>query len=363
MGWRIKEVKISALKSIENLTVSCSKLNIIAGANSSGKSVFIQALLLVKQNSMSWHGLNGKYVSLGDFRLDAKNYHVTTDKIEIEIRTYPESAMPFKITFKETEDNLNDRSLFDKWVQLQPSLPITNFDSAPFFSIQYLSCSRIGVQDLYPKNYASTNEIGTDGEYALFCLQANKNKQLNSALVADSSSETLLAQVNYWLHYIIGAEVFVEDIPGTDAVKASYDIGNDRATRPCNVGSGISYLISIIMMCLLSDEKDILIIENPEIHLHPKAQSHLCDFFYYVANAERQLFVETHSDHIFNGIRVGIATGTMKKDDITINYFYLNEKLCTENQPIEIGKKGRILNYIDGLFDQFDIDLDRMLKL
>ena len=349
----IHKIKISALKSIENLSVKCSKLNILAGANSSGKSTFLQALLLVGQNIYRWQGLNGEYVSLGDFRLDAKNYHVTTDKIEIELKMEPYAAEPIKITFE--EDMQNKKCLFEEWLQSP--------DPMPTFSIKYLSCSRIGVQDIYSKNYTQIDGVGMNGEYSLFCLQANKNKRLEKSLISDQSSETLLAQVNYWLGYIIGASVLVEDIPGTDVVKASYDTGNDRNARPCNVGSGISYLISVIVMCLLSSKDDTLIIENPEIHLHPRAQSRVCDFLYHIANAGRQIFVETHSDHIFNGIRAGISTESMAKEDITINYFYLDEKLCTQNNQVNIGKNGRILNYIDGLFDQFDIDLDRMLKI
>ena len=110
----IKEVRISALKSIEKLSIECSKLNILAGANSSGKSTFLQALLLIAQNSREWQGLNGKYVSLGDFRLDAKNYHVTSNKIEIELKTQPEATTPIKLTFQEETDESSSCSLMDE---------------------------------------------------------------------------------------------------------------------------------------------------------------------------------------------------------------------------------------------------------
>lgn len=359
----IKEVKISALKSIENLTVECSKLNILAGANSSGKSTFLQALLLIAQNSVKRQGLNGEYVSLGDFRLDAKNYHMTSDKIKIELTTQPETSTPVRLIFQEEDDERSKPSLIDERLRRSDDSMALLKELSALPNIRYLACSRIGVQDVYPKNYNEKDGVGINGEYAIFCLQANKNRRLDKSLICDPFSETLLSQVNYWLHYIIGASVLVEDIPGTDVVKASYDIGNERSTRPCNVGSGISYLISIIVMCLLSNQSDALIIENPEVHLHPKAQSRICDFLYYIASTGRQLFVETHSDHIFNGIRAGIATGTMEKENIIINFFHLDNRLCTQNNQINIGKNGRILNYIDGLFDQFDLDLDRMLKI
>lgn len=86
-------------------------------------------------------------------------------------------------------------------------------------------------------------------------------------------------------------------------------------------------MISIIITCLGSEKDSVIIIENPEIHLHPKAQSRLCDFLYFVSKAERQIFVETHSDHIFNGIRAGVATSQIDRDDISVNFFALNKNM------------------------------------
>ena len=83
--------------------------------------------------------------------------------------------------------------------------------------------------------------------------------------------------------------------------------------RPGNVEAGISYLISILIACLSAPRDSVNIIENPEIHLHPGAKAKACEFFYFVGTAGRQIFIETHSDHIFNGFRAGIATGKREK--------------------------------------------------
>lgn len=363
----IDTVKISALKSIDHLSLQCSNLNILTGTNSSGKSTFLQALLLVSQNVATWHGLNGNLVSLGDFRGDAKNFNVSTNEIVIEISMSPASTVPIKMTFE--EDDHPGEPLFIKWLKTvkthgdTETISMKDLEDAPSFSTKYLSCNRIGGQDVYQKNYGHADDIGINGEYALFYLQTNKAKKLEPALIRDSTSETLMSQVNYWLEYIVGATISLEDVIGTDIVKASYDMGNDRKIRPRNIGSGTSYLISLLILCLSSNKDDILIIENPEIHLHPRAQSRICEFLYFISQAKRQLFIETHSDHIFNGIRAGIATKSINPKDVSVNFFYLNEKHCTGVSKIEFGKNGRILNYIEGLFDQFDIDLDRMLQL
>ena len=112
----------------------------------------------------------------------------------------------------------------------------------------------------------------------------------------------------------------------------------------------------------------MILVENPEIHLHPKAQSKLCDFLYFVSQAGRQLFVETHSDHIFNGLRVGVSTGEIKQEDLSVNFFAVNDQYETQCNPVVFGQYGKIVGTnedmdINDLFDQFELDLNRMLGI
>ena len=75
----IKKIYVKGLKSVRNVTVNCSKLNLFVGTNSSGKSTFLQSLLLWKQGS-----LNGKYIDIGDFR-EVRNYNISKGSIRIEV--------------------------------------------------------------------------------------------------------------------------------------------------------------------------------------------------------------------------------------------------------------------------------------
>lgn len=350
----INKIKVSALKSISELNVECTRLNILAGTNSSGKSTLIQAILLMFQNLDKKQGLNGELVSMGDFRADVKNINVGTNKVQIELldRNFDTSAV---LSF--TEESV--------------SFPFPDKKNVDFISqlkkysekLHYLSCNRIGAKDVYLKNYGTIGGIGKNGEYALHYLQVHKKDNLEKELCKDNISITLETQVNYWLKYIVNTTITVEDVPSTDIVKGAFCVGESKSQRPRNVGSGVSYIVSIIIMCLASNKDDILIIENPEIHLHPRAQSRVCEFLYYIALADRQLFIETHSDHFFNGIRSGIARNEIKNEYVNVNYFELDNNNCTKNTKIEFGKRGRVLNYTEGLFDQFDIDLNKMLDL
>jgi len=365
----IKKIKISGLKSLGNLEFDCKNLNIITGTNSSGKSTLLQSILLffqtypgVSQIEQFPVGLNGNLISLGDFR-ENKSINISTSRITVGLQFSNTLNNIAEIYFEE-DQNLKCVASNNFQVSIIEMIDGIDFNNSSYISgnLQYLSCHRIGVQDVYSKNY-SLDRIGQNGEYAIDYLDKNKIKNLDSNLIVDQSSETLSAQVNYWLKYIVNATITTEDIHGTDIVKASYVVGESRAARPKNVGSGISYLISIIILCLASEQEDILIIENPEIHLHPRAQSRVSEFLYFIAKSGRQIFIETHSDHIFNGVRAGIASGEVDPMLVSVNFFELDERNCTKNTVIEFGKRGRIMNYIPGLFDQFDIDLNKMLNL
>ena len=131
-------------------------------------------------------------------------------------------------------------------------------------------------------------------------------------------------------------------------------IGNNTASVLCLCGSAITHEFKFVILA---------IIINPEAHLHPASQSQIGQFLARVASLGIQIIVESHSDHIFNGVRKSIAKGTIFKKQVSINFFELDEKLLTKNIKIEISDSGRVLNHINGLFDQFDNDLDAMLRL
>lgn len=250
---------------------------------------------------------------------------------------------------------------------------VCKFDDSNF---HYLSCHRIGVNDIYKKNMINETDFGIDGEYALAYLLKNEGETVKEDLIANDPNftSTLLGQVNYWMNYIVDTSLLLTDLKKTNYLQVKYNnnpknkLSDALYCRPINIGSGVSYLISIIISCLASNRKDVIIIENPEIHLHPKAQSRLCEFLYFISKTNRQIFVETHSDHIFNGLRVGIATKYMKQEDISVNFFALDEKNETQCNHIVFGDYGKVIGTnnnmdINDLFDQFDIDLDRMLGI
>lgn len=373
----IDKVHILALKSIKDLSVECSKLNLFVGTNSSGKSTFLHALLALTQRS-----LNGKYISIGDFR-EVRNYYMSNYSIKIEILEKGKTK-PAWVEFVEDKENeaykvctsSDDISVTELLLDGECDDPEQSDLLLEDFGFHYLSCHRMGVNDIYAKNMLNDSDFGIDGEYALAYLLQNEGMIVDDNLVVKDTdfTNTLLDQVNYWLNDIIGTTLYISDLKKTNYLQVKYNNNPANAVsealycRPVNVGSGISYLISIIILCLGAESDSVIIIENPEIHLHPKAQSKLCEFLYFVSQSGRQLFIETHSDHIFNGLRVGVANGSMNQEDISVNFFAMNEQYETQCNPIIFKEYGKIVGTnedmdIDDLFDQFEIDLNRMFGL
>lgn len=356
----IKKIQIHGLKSIKDMSIDCRNLNLLTGTNSSGKSTVIQAILLSKQEEAYKEGLNGRLISLGNFG-EIQNIELKDEPICIELTDF--------------ENKKQTTMFYASESQRANSIKENGFISLD--NLHYLSCHRIGVSDIYEKQKGNSTDCGIEGEHALGVLLKNDECNLPDKLFKNDGKHinTLSDQVNYWLERIVGTTVTFKDIDRTNYLQVFY-CNNPKLTglqrfhnRPINIGSGISYIISIIITCLTAEEDSIICIENPEIHLHPKAQSELAKFLYFVASSGRQLFIETHSDHIFNGLRVGIAKHEMDRENVAIDFLALNrETFETQCNPVQINDYGDLLGLnskmtLDDLFDQFSIDLDSMLGL
>ncbi|MBT9775976.1 AAA family ATPase [Clostridium sp. MCC353] len=353
----IETLKIRNFKSIKEMQINCGSVTLLVGTNSSGKSSVIQGLLFVAQNMEKPCGLNGDLMSLGSFE---ENRCVYADEKEITFTIWDgEHKVDIALLRKLGEEpslrieGLNQKEWPDRYSGL-------NYKKRAF---QYLSCHRVGPLNVYQKNMSMEDVIGTDGQYAIAFLNKHSIDVLESGLCKGNVDYTLLGQVNWWLSYITDTEISTEEIRGTDLVKASYTMHDARQIRPANIGSGISYLVSILIICLSSPQGAVIALENPEIHLHPSAQAKLCEFFYFISATGRQLFIETHSDHIFNGFRAGIAAEEMEKDKIKIQFISLNREHVSQAMEVQIGRMGRIENQTKDLFDQFDLDLNKMIGL
>ncbi|GBF76352.1 hypothetical protein PA598K_04815 [Paenibacillus sp. 598K] len=354
----ISQLTIKGLKSIDNTDLAIKPLTLFVGMNSSGKSTAVQSILLAMQNITEEIGspINGDLVSIGEFD-EATNFRSNSKEIEIHLESENDASVRMK--FYEDEQQMV------KWkYEGQPSEEMIAYLHRKNKRIQYLSANRTGAQDTYSKNYSSNLNFGNLGEYTIHYFETHKKDIIHSSLIKDQElGSTLQIQVNYWMNHIIDAELTTEDIVRTDKVKAQFHMSGNRKVRPKNIGSGLSYLISIIVSILSSNEGDLLVIENPEIHLHPRAQSRLTELFAFAAQSGLKLIIESHSDHIFNGVRKAINKKTITSNDVSVYYFKIDNNYITTPTRIEFKANGNVVNHQKGLFDQFDDDLDELLGL
>lgn len=352
----LDKLTVNNFKSHANTEIELKNLTLLVGTNSGGKSSIIQSLLLISHNitNPKASALNGHLVSIGNFS-EARNLITNAKKFTL---TAIKGQEILSLDFYSNDDNLENASV-NVEIDSEELRKILKYSNN---TLHYLSAHRIGGQDLYRRNFDGYDVFGLNGEYAIDYLQHHKTDPLDKELIKSDLSETLEYQVNYWINYIFGHSISTSSLFGTDTIKADYILKNDKRIRPKNMGSGVSYVISIIILCLASNKDDIIIIENPEIHLHPKAQSYLTDFFIMIANSGRQLIIETHSDHIFNGVRVSVYSKEIQINSVSINFFTLDSETDLSNHTkVELNERGRILNHTNFLFDQFENDINSLI--
>ena len=123
-----------------------------------------------------------------------------------------------------------------------------------------------------------------------------------------------------------------------------------------NVGVGVSQVLPIVVTCLLAAPGSTIIIEQPELHLHPAVQARLADFFVAMIMLQKQCVIETHSEHVIERIRFRIAQDrTNFIQDKTKIFFFGKENGSTEVSEIAVNRFGSIDDWPRDFFDQSQI--------
>jgi predicted ATPase len=120
----------------------------------------------------------------------------------------------------------------------------------------------------------------------------------------------------------------------------------------------------VVTALLASRPGELIIIENPESHIHPRGQAELGKLIALTAQNDVQLIIETHSDHIINGIRVAIKENPQLKNDTLLFYF---DKIVTGTEQyakitdIEIDENGTLSDYPENLLDEWSNQLSQLI--
>ncbi|TAE11709.1 MAG: DUF3696 domain-containing protein [Bacteroidetes bacterium] len=240
-----------------------------------------------------------------------------------------------------------------------------------FFIPHYISADRLGPQNFYMKNNSLQRKIDKNGNYTLDIVTKKKEVEVHKILRIgkesdkDLYSKILIDQVGEWLSKILDTpniSVLIDDKSNDFIITLNFKIGT-KEFKPSNVGFGYSYILPIIVSGLIAREGEILIVENPEAHLHPRAQSRLTEFLAKVASCGVQVFVESHSEHILHGLQIAVKSEEIELTHEDVSVLYFHEKENGYFTQIPIKPNGKIEKWVEGFFDQAEKDLDTILGL
>ena len=252
---------------------------------------------------------------------------------------------------------------------------------------QYLQADRITPATQYDQ--ASTPQqqrgwLGCRGEYAVDFLLRNQDRKispgrlfprehplLSEALLSQvAPTDSLLDQTSGWLQHLspgVRPRPAAVDLADLTSLRYSYTGTSvdsaSRDRRPSNVGFGVTYSLPIIVACLSAPAGDLLLPENPEAHLHPRGQSALGNLLALCAADGVQIIVETHSDHLVNGIRVAAKRSEISSDAIAVHFFSRDVETGESSitSPV-LHANGRFSDWPEGFFDEWSRALDELLE-
>jgi hypothetical protein len=402
--WAIAEIKVAGFKSIsDEQSIEARPLTILAGANSSGKSSMMQPLLLLKQTleasydpgPLLLHGPNVKFTSAEQLlsrigkRHSSDTFHVglrmnTGEAFQISFRK--EHKMGFRIEQMEVSGRSGTYNLWPgmtstEIVQTGITKGKEHLQEAPegyekgrweitrdrcvleltwsagganelsFFSSEHTSALLQSVvpqvihlpglrgnpERLYPVAAVGPTYSGTFEKYTASVIA--RWVEEGDARAADLSSDLKLlrltggvtaAQVN-------GAQIEIQVGRLPDAAPARPE---DRVNI-ADVGIGVSQTLPVLVALHAATPRQLVYVEQPEAHLHPRAQVALAQVLAAAANRGVRVVVETHSSLLLLGVQTLVAEGTLEPEKVKLHWFQREKDGRTVVRSGDLDKAGR----------------------
>jgi len=365
----ISKLRITGFKRFSSCTLDFAPLTVLTGLNGAGKTTVIQALLLAREASATGGStvpLNGPFgLELGSTE-DVLNLNTAADTSEIEL-------------VAELDDRAEVRFLLDARDETLLHLPIKSRTEripqalgGPNRAFTYLSAERLGPRDVLGASARPAEDlgVGVQGEFCaqVLALHGLKEKVSKGRLHPKRREETdtfLKYQVEAWLSDIARpTEINTDWFPNTSVTALRFRAPGGEWVRAPNMGFGVSYSLPIVLAGLFAPEGGLLIIENPEAHLHPAGQSRMGTFLAILASAGVQVLVETHSDHVLNGIRRAIGEHLiLGADHALVHFFDVGADGQPQTSPLRFTQTGNLSNWPRKFFDQYQIDVAALSRV
>lgn len=357
--------------AFRELSLDLHRLTLLSGTNSAGKSSILHALSLLRQSHLAGTMpaallLNGDLVNLGTGRDLLHSEPIELDTGEVAPRLSVEDKQGVSTW---TADYIATADVLPVTAHAENAAAVGLFAEGGF---QYLKADRVVPAVTYPKSHeavAVRRSLGPRGEHAANFLRVHGDEVIvcGAAAHPDSPSHQLSDQTNAWLNVLSpGTSVEVDDVDGTDFVRLIFRRSGPEVRtegqRATNVGFGLTYALPVVIACLTAEPQALILIENPEAHLHPHAQAALGRLCALAASGGSQVILETHSDHVLNAVRLAVKKNELDPAAIGLHFFTRAEGVL---QPalttLEVGADGMLPAWPSGFFDEWDRALDELL--
>ncbi len=361
----IVEIRLENFKRFHDLTLRTADLTVLTGANGAGKTSILHSLLLARQMTrqpqQSHVELNGvDTLELGGAE-DVIHREAGDELAAIEVLDTEGRRWRWSFRAPGSKQTLN-AAVVDMPVGYEGAIA----KPPPWFT--YLCAERLGPRDVLSASAADVGElgVGSRGEFVAQVLDSFDRSRVRNGRLAINTTETtisgLLHQTESWMGKIVRpTQIETRWFPNTSVTRLRFKTPGLRTewTRAPNAGFGISYALPIVVAALRAESGGLLLVENPEAHLHPAGQSTIGGFLARVAADGVQVFVETHSDHVLNGIRVAVAEGTaaLNPEQAAIHFFRAEDNGGPTVESMELRRTGELATWPTGFFDQAQIDL------
>lgn len=320
----ISKLTIHGYKSIEDLSIGCSRVNLLTGSNMSGKTAVIEAMLL-----------GGWKHTAGLPSLDAEFSDVHNDRAEkpITIETVDSSGILRRIAF------CGDGTV------ISSDRPADTFIYIPLIKTHLGQRDGLFIADSVAPGKGSSKGV---------CL-------------ADGATH-LPDGMGEWVERVTRLSL-AHDNSDPKGHFSFQRRENGRLVRRTVSSAGVIRAVKIIYVCLASPKNAVICVEQPEAFLSPAEQSELAKFLYHIAADGHQVFIETNSENVFNALRTEIVKKEIRAEDVSVNYLVLDRHTYTTKcNPVMITQYGSLQGMnetmsLDGFFDQYSKDLDVMLGL
>ncbi len=333
----IDRLSLENFKSFKKQEFRLKHLTLMAGVNSSGKSSILQAIRLLSAGNNGFSAIedHGGYEELRSVYADAGQ------EIKIGI-AFPGEEFEYWKTIE------NGNSFF----------PLAASSEALLHRVQYISADRLGPQVFFHLPQARGGQtVGSRGENIILYCICHKDDLIDELRWHPSSTgESFEYNIEAWINEIS---------PGT-RLEFVYDRNIDAGSlcvgqkgdltisqRPTNVGFGLSYTLPIVASLLGAKKGDLLLVENPEAHLHPVGQTKMGELLARTAQCGVQIIVETHSDHLIDGARIAVRDKILSCENGIV--LFCNKSAITHLTQIEevsFLNNGDLDNWPEGFCDQ-----------